>query len=229
MQGFKNPAVFALEYEHVPNAEFSEQLAETAAGWLFLVSQFPNSHLVMAGDSNGATLVMSLLLQMANPANALPLMSPIPPAAAVLISPWAFSKYDRKDNTVDFMSVKILDNYARLYSSNPSNFVEVYESPGLCRSKAWWTKAFPVTGIYLMYGQDEIMAQEIEDLTVVLSQVGQVRAEKEPGHVHAWPIVQMFLGRSIEDRESGVEAISNNLSYMLLWKASLTSAPPTAW
>lgn len=223
MQGFKNPAIFALDYEHVPNAEFEDQLAETAAGWMYLVSKFPNSHLALAGDSNGATLAMSLLLHMANPANALPLTNPIVPGAAMLISPWSFAKYDRQDNTVDYLNVKALNHYARCFCSSPSDFIEVYQSPGLCKSKAWWTKAFPVTGIYLTYGQDEIMAQEIEDLALVLSQVGPVRIEKEAGQIHAWPIVQMFTGKSIEDRESGVESIATNLAYMLLWKATLTT------
>lgn len=223
MQGFRNPAVYALEYEHVPNADFSDQLTETAAGWIYLVSRFPNTHLVMAGDSNGATLVMSLLLHMANPGNSLPLTTPVAPAAAVLISPWAFTTHDRKDNKVDYINVKELNQYARLYSSSASEFLEVYQSPGLCRSKAWWAKAFPVMGIYLMYGQDEIMAKEIEDLSVVLSQVGRVRVEREIGQVHAWPITQMFMGRTIEDREAGVEAITSNLAYMLLWASSLTA------
>lgn len=229
MQGFKNPAIFALEYEHVPNAEFPEQLSETAAGWMYLVSQFPNSHLVLAGDSNGASLAMSLLLHMANPSNALPLTAPVPPAAAILISPLAFSKYDRKDNKVDFLNVKSLDHYARLHTSDPSEFVEVYQSPGICRSKAWWAKAFPVMGIYLMYGQEEILAREIEDMSLVLGQVGKVRVEAEVGQVHSWPIVQMFIGRTIEDRETGVEAISCNIAYMLLWKASLTTSPMSRW
>lgn len=227
MQGFKNPAIFALDYEHVPNAEFPEQLSETVAGWMYLVTQFPNSHLVLAGDSNGAALAMSLLLHMANPARSLPLTTPVPPSAAILISPWAFSKYDRHDNKVDFMNVKALDHYARLYTPNPKDHTEVYQSPGLCKSKAWWAKAFPVTGMYIMYGEDEIMAQEIEDMSLVLSQVGRVRVEGEVGKLHAWPIVQMFIGRTIEDREAGVESISSNLSYMLLWKASL--APKTQW
>lgn len=229
MQGFKNPAIFAIEYEHVPNAEFPEQISEIAAGWMYLVSQFPNSHLVISGDSNGATLAISLLLHMANPSDALPLVTPVPPAAAVFMSPWAFSKYDRHDNKVDYLNTKLLDQYATLYASTVGDYLEVYQNPGLCKSRAWWTKAFPVTGIYLLYGRDEIMAKEIEDLALVLEQVGQVRLEGEIGQVHAWPIVQMYIGRTMEDREAGVEAIANTLAYMLLWKSSFATSPQTRW
>lgn len=225
MQGFKNPAIFALDYEHVPSADFPEQLSETAAGWVYLVSQFPNAHLVMAGDSNGASLVMSLLLHLANPANLLPLTTPVVPAAAVLISPWAFAARDRKENEVDYMNVRSLNHYSVLQSSDATELLQVYQSPGLCKSKAWWTKAFPVTGIYLTYGKDEVMAQEIEEISFVLNQAGQLRVERETGQIHSWPIVQMFLGRTIEDREAGVEAVSGNLAYMLLWEASLTNEP----
>lgn len=223
MQGFKNPSIFALEYEHVPNAKFPEQFSEVAAGWMYLVSKVPNSHLVLSGDSNGATLALSLLLHMANPSTSLPFVSFFPPAGAVFISPWLYSQYDRKDNPNDYLCTKLLNKYAILYSGKPKETVDVYQSPGMCRSKAWWAKAFPISGIYLMYGRDEIMVEEIEEFGVMLEQAGKIRLEGEIGQVHAWPIVELFVGRKMDEREAGVEAISCTLAYMLLWKSSFAS------
>lgn len=225
MQGFRNPAIFALEYEHVPNAEFSEQFSEVAAGWMYLVSKCPNSHLVISGDSNGATLALSLLLHMAKPSHSLPLVSPVLPAGAVFISPWLHSKYSRKKNQNDYIGPKLLEKYFTLYSGKSKDCIEVYESPGLCKSRAWWAKAFPIAGIYLLYGRDELMAKEIEDFAMIIEQVGHVRLEGEIGQVHCWPIVELFVGRTMDERESGIEAITSTLAYMLLWKSSFTSNP----
>jgi acetyl esterase/lipase len=61
--GYRNPALFALDYSLVPDAVFPTQLQETLAGYQYVLSIAQNpSRICVGGDSAGATLILSFLL-----------------------------------------------------------------------------------------------------------------------------------------------------------------------
>ncbi|KAK5002209.1 hypothetical protein LTR39_006748, partial [Cryomyces antarcticus] len=61
--GYRNPALFALEYTLVPDAVYPTQLHETIAGYDYVTSIIKDpSRICVGGDSAGATLILSMLL-----------------------------------------------------------------------------------------------------------------------------------------------------------------------
>lgn len=83
-----NPALFALEYTLVPTGTYPTQLDETLAGYKWVLSKLPphlsSRRVCVAGDSAGATLMLSLLLTMAEEEDGHANL----PGFATLISPW---------------------------------------------------------------------------------------------------------------------------------------------
>jgi acetyl esterase/lipase len=219
MQGFRNPAIFALDYTPVPEVSFNGQLAEATQGWDYLVQNYTDCPIAVAGDSNGATLALSLLLHIARPYPSAPLVAK-KPDAAVLISPWTQLFSVKQSNKSDYLSPKLLLRYAEKYVGEVGDTTNVYYSPGLCRSREWWTQAFPELGIYLTYGQEEILAPEIEQLEGILSKCGRIKIEAQPNQIHAWPVIMNFLGRDRQSREAGIELTTSNLAKMVLWHSS---------
>lgn len=129
-----NPAIFALEYSLVPSATYPTQLHETRAAYDFCRSQVADgdcSRIVVAGDSAGATLVMSLLLSLAREGDAgtaeqedlgrtrresREKKQGLRPGFATLISPWCkLVSGDHVDTASDYLNSGSLHLYARQY------------------------------------------------------------------------------------------------------------------
>src|SRR3569833_2408266 len=90
--GYKNPAIFALEYTLVPDGVFPTQLVEALHGYEHVLSFARDpAKVVVSGDSAGAAIVLSLLLNLTHPPpKPHPLPTPIPPGLpglALLMSP----------------------------------------------------------------------------------------------------------------------------------------------
>lgn len=65
--GYENPSIFALEYTLVPDDSFPKQLEEAIAGYEHVLSMVGDPGKVcVSGDSAGATIIISLLLHLAN-------------------------------------------------------------------------------------------------------------------------------------------------------------------
>ena len=83
--GYSNPAIFALEYDLVPDAQFPTQLEQTVTGYEYVCSITRDpSRICVSGDSAGATLILSLLLMIGGK----PDHEKKRPGFASLISPW---------------------------------------------------------------------------------------------------------------------------------------------
>ena len=54
--GYRNPAIFALDYTLVPDASFPVQLEETCRGYEHVLTLADPSNVCVAGDSAGAFL-----------------------------------------------------------------------------------------------------------------------------------------------------------------------------
>lgn len=216
MQGFKNPAIFAIEYSQ--QNKFNCQLSEITHGWNYLCEKFSHSKLVLVGDSNGATLSLSFLLHIVQPYSLSVTSCPHQPLAAILISPATCLYTSKTATSSDYMSPNTIHKYSRFYKDDNTSSNDLYHNPGLNKSTTWWSSALPPRGIVLMYGQAEMLSPEIEQLYLTIRQCGKtVKLDGEPGQLHSWPIIMALLGRSRQAKEAGPARIANSLAKMVLW------------
>ena len=116
--------IFSLDYSLVPEARYPTQLQQLAKAYEYLLSSTPADKIVIAGDSAGASLLLSFLLHIIRPCPELEAASrPLStPAAVILISPWCHidSRHtptsSAKAADEDFLDTTMLDEYARLYT-----------------------------------------------------------------------------------------------------------------
>ena len=218
---YRNPCAFALEYTLVPDATYPTQLTETIAGYKYILSRISGSpkkaasRICFGGDSAGATLLLSLLLHIADQGS---LKLP-PPAYATLISPWpTLTTHLHKPTSSDFISPSSLHLYASQYASTASNPSSQTLSPGICTSYSLWARASPLEGMIVAYGADEVLAPDIVALIRVLRESAvSVSVREEAGGIHAWVVASLFLGQREEDRTKGLNdlvwGISRNIPH----------------
>jgi acetyl esterase/lipase len=215
MQGFRNPAIFAIDYSQ--QSKFNSQLSNVTRGWNYICNEFAYSNLVLLGDSNGATLSLSFLLHAVQPYPRSVSACSRQPLAAILISPATYLFSPKTATSTDIMTPNTLMRYSKSYKDHDADSTDVYHSPGLARSTEWWARALPERGTILIYGQEEMLAPEIEELYSMLKQCGKVKLEGEQGQLHSWPTVMTVLGRSRQAKEAGSARIANSLAKMVLW------------
>ncbi|MCJ1252923.1 hypothetical protein MMC24_000729 [Lignoscripta atroalba] len=207
IHGYTNPAIFALEYTLVPDATYPTQLEETAAGYSYVLTLIRGdaSRVCVAGDSAGATLILSLLLQIAQSPNS----TKRRPGYATLISPWAtLVTDDNRDTPSDYLNASSLSLYGSQYASCESNLRSPLVSPGTCKDTIWWAKASPRNGFFIMYGSEEVFGPETRNLVVILRKSGcAVSVREEPAGIHAWPVATLFLSDTLMARVKGVKEI----------------------
>ncbi|KAL9009111.1 MAG: hypothetical protein Q9173_005832 [Seirophora scorigena] len=209
--GWRNPAIFALEYTLVPDEKYPTQLDQTVAGYDHVCHIIKNpSRICLAGDSAGATLQLSLLLHLSkssHPGKRLP-------GFATLISPWATLVTPKNRNTPsDYLNADSLHLYGRQYAGTARNLKEALVSPGMCKDREWWMRACPSEGFCFMYGSEEVFGPEVRDLIALLRRSGcAVRVREEPGQVHAWPVVSLFLADTAAERTKGLRDLTKVIS-----------------
>lgn len=205
--GYRNPAIFALEYDLVPDAQFPTQLKQTVTGYEYVcsITQDP-SRICVSGDSAGATLILSLLLVIAG----LPDYENHRPGYASLISPWpTLVSMKNRDTRSDYLNTESLHLYGRQYAGNEANLRDPLVSPGVCKDIKLWSKASPAAGFTFMYGSEEVFGPEIRDLVTVLRKSGSyVSVREEPGSIHAWPVAALFLADTQTQRQKGLRDLT---------------------
>ncbi|KAI1815314.1 Alpha/Beta hydrolase protein [Poronia punctata] len=213
--GYENPSIFALEYSLVPDNTFPKQLDEAVAGYEHVLSTVGSpGRVCVGGDSAGGTIVLTLLLHLANPNYKAGLVKGYgdrhlgKPAFAVLISPWVTLLSEKHRNTEsDYLDARSLHAYARRYSGDyaPS---DPLVSPGRCKDAVWWHEACPLRGIHLEYGTEEVFAPDIEDLVRFWDKNGiEVSSRGHRGGIHAWPVASLFLSDDPKRRLDGLNSI----------------------
>ena len=203
--GYKNPAIFSLEYTLVPDAAYPKQLEQTVAGYDFVCSIVEkSSRICVGGDSAGATLILSLLLYLAKNSSR---YSKLKSAFATLISPWTTLISTKNRNTPsDYLNSDSLHLYARQYAGSEDVHTEPLISPGVCKDGAWWVEAAPSAGFGILFGSEEVLGPEMRDLISLLRRHNcAVSVREEPGSIHAWPVVTLFLSDTQAERQKGLK------------------------
>ena len=215
--GYKNPAIFALEYTLVPDASYPTQLQEVSEGYRHVLNVVRDPSIIcVSGDSAGAMLVLSFLLHLGDqrPNSYAPCRQRLTkPALAVLISPWVTLVSSRDRNTEsDYLDVHQLHRYGRQLAGGHISENDPLISPGCCSDISWWRRASPFKGIFVTYGEDEVFAPEIEELVRVLQRAGIIiDSKKEPGGIHAWPVASLFLCATKDKRLEGLTTVTDEI------------------
>jgi acetyl esterase/lipase len=213
--GFRNPAIFALEYTLVPDACYPTQLQQTMAGYKHVLSIIQDSSKVcVSGDSAGALLILSLLLHLAHTSDNEIEMDSIRPGMAILISPWVTLVSEKDKNTPsDYLDTDSLHLYAHQYAGKKVAVNDPLISPGNCKDVELWRQASPSKGFGLLFGSVEVFAPEIRDLAMLLHKAGiNVVTREEQGEIHAWPVATLFLSSKREERQRGLKTIVHMIS-----------------
>ncbi|KAG0647643.1 Meiotically up-regulated [Hyphodiscus hymeniophilus] len=213
--GYRNPAILALEYTLVPDQSYPVQLQQAIAGYKHaLAITKDSSKICVSGDSAGGTLILSLLLHLANSSSelngsSLAAAQSMVPAMAVLISPWTTLVSSKDRNTPsDYLDVTNLHHYAHQYARNKISIHDPLISPGKCKDVSWWRQASPSKGFFITYGAEEVFAPEIRDLVATLEKAGlKVEAQDQKDGIHAWPVAALFLSSTREERQKGLKSI----------------------
>lgn len=216
--GYKNPAVFGLDYTLVPDSSFPTQLAQMVSGYEHVLGMAGSdpSIVCVAGDSAGGTLALSLLLHLAHPVSASKGRHLLEdsrhlekPGMAVLISPWpTLQSALYQNNRSDFLDVPALHLYAAQYAGKVDLLDDPVASPGNCTKLAWLIEASPTKGLHIVYGKEEVFAPEIEQFVQRMEKAGAlVTSQGETGGIHAWPVASLFLSSTEDQRVKGLGGI----------------------
>lgn len=222
--GFKNPAVFALEYTLVPDAQWPTQFNETRAGYTFLRETFGHgsaAKICVSGDSAGATLILSMLLQPGHLDQDSHYQSLHRPGLAVLLSPWTHLVSNlNQDTPSDYLDKNSLHLYAKQYAGTATTTDGVI-SPGLNTNR--WKQASPLNGFRIVYGAEEVFRPGIQETIHHMKDNGAVvKTHQQDAGVHAWPVVNLFLGDSREERLRGLDIMTE-----FVMSSSLASSLPS--
>jgi acetyl esterase/lipase len=214
---FNNPAILSLEYSLVPDASYPTQLHQAIAGYQYLQSVTQPSRIVVSGDSAGASLILSLLLYLADRSelsNGNGKQQHTLPGMAVLISPWVTLISPKDKNTgSDYLDADNLHRYARQYSGSKISVHDPRISPGKCKDVSLWGKTAPEHGFFIAYGAEEVFAPEIRDLVTILEKANvRVEYQEAMGGIHAWPVASLFLCSTREERTRGLREIVKQIT-----------------
>lgn len=205
--GYKNPALFTLEYTLVPEFTYPTQIHETLRGYEYVLSKIADSsRIVVGGDSAGATLMLSLVLYMSEE----PKLRKQLPGMGVMISPWAVIVSPKnKDTPSDYLNAESLHLYGSQYVGTKASASDPLVSPGKCRDGEWWRRASPTKGWFFIYGAEEVFAPETRELADFLREEveTEVSVHEEKGWIHAWPVVKLFLCDGQKERQSGIRSM----------------------
>ncbi|KAG4257182.1 hypothetical protein FPRO04_06832 [Fusarium proliferatum] len=232
--GFNNPAIFALEYTLVPDQVYPRQVLEALEGYKHVLEVVQDaSKICVSGDSAGGSLILSLLLELGAQAgnqdkkgikvnirsglsDADPPHLPLP-RMATLISPWitlmSNLHYSSKS---DFLDKRTLWKYAHEYAGE--NMVQQQPaSPGDCVDEGLWRAASPERGYFIVFGEEEVFAPDIEGFLKRQAKIGiQAEGQKFDGGIHAWPVASLFLSSTEDKRLQGLRAAVKEIRRRML-------------
>jgi len=221
--GYKNPAIFALEYTLVPDGVFPTQLVEALHGYEHVLSFARDpAKVVVSGDSAGAAIVLSLLLYLSQRARKPDVFGirirPGLPGLAVLMSPWVKLLDEKRTSTAsDYLDAARLNEFGLQYGGvtpwrrgeRAWSTEDPLMSPGDCRDISTWAAASPSHGFFVTYGGEEMFAPEIEAWVSEMAEAGiAVESEREEGAIHAWPVAALFLADDTDRRLRGLKSLT---------------------
>lgn len=199
-EGFQNPIVFAPLISTSSKLDFIVQNAVSKVR--DIVGE--DCHIVLAGDSIGATLIMNSLLMEDKD---------LLPAVALLVSPITqldqFDLIDLRINT-DYLSIETIEGWLEEKVINLDRL-----APG--REK-WSLESIPKFGMVISYGSEECVTSYTEDYIRKLKDIDgcKLKVDKQLAQVHNWAIINYYTERLVEHREESLQKYASIISRLLL-------------
>ncbi len=208
----------------MPDKAHPTQINEVLLGYKKVVEDAKDaSKVCVAGDSAGGALTLSLLLELATqgqsgkagaaPTKAGKSAAALPrPRLATVISPWVtLISTLHSSSSVDYLDRYMLWKYAYAYAG--AELVHrAPASPGSTTDKKLWKAACPERGYIVTYGDEEVLAADVEGFVKLQTTGGaEVSTLVEEGGIHAWPVVFMQLSADNERRLSGLRSITREI------------------
>jgi acetyl esterase/lipase len=208
--GFRNPAIFALEYSLAPEACYPVQLQQAKAGYEYVLSiTKDSSKICVGGDSAGGAIILSFLLHLARSSKSELELGRLRPGMALLISPWVTLVSSKDGNTrSDYLDIASLQLYAQQYAGSKISVHDPLISAGKCKDSELWIQLSPSKGFGILFGEEEVFAPEIRGLITLLQRSGiDITIREEKGGIHCWPVATLYLSSTKEDRQRGLKSI----------------------
>jgi monoterpene epsilon-lactone hydrolase len=170
---------FVPEYRLAPEHPFPAQLDDAIASYRWLLDRgIPASHIVVAGESAGGGLVLSLLVALRDRGSPLP-------AAAVCVSPWVdleMTGQSMRDNArFDYVARHVLQQNVRYFVPNGDT-----RNPLAAPLHADLRGLPP---LLVLAGEAETLLDDARRMAARATRHGvDVTFEIEPDMIHAWPL-----------------------------------------
>lgn len=139
------------------------------------------------------------------------------PDGLMLISPVARASWRRQDACSDIISNKSLAQWSRNCVTEDEESC-MWAVPNCIRDSEWWEEAMPRRGAVLMYGGNETLTKEIEQLAEILRNVKHMPFVVDclGDEVHSWPILRSFVARTSTEQLYGVTRVADHIGKMLV-------------
>jgi epsilon-lactone hydrolase len=194
---------FVPDYRLAPEHPFPAQLDDALASYRWLLERgVQPSRIVLAGESAGAGLVLSLLVALRDAGAPLP-------AAAVCVSPWVdldvTGKSMEQNARFDYVTRNVLRRYARYFvptgdTRNPLAAPIHADLRGL-------------PPLLVLAGEAETLLDDARRIAARAREAGvDVRLEIEPDMIHAWPLFASAFPRAQRTIEEMAAFVRSHLT-----------------
>uniref|UniRef100_A0A7S1NJ14 Alpha/beta hydrolase fold-3 domain-containing protein n=1 Tax=Eutreptiella gymnastica TaxID=73025 RepID=A0A7S1NJ14_9EUGL len=189
---YTKSTVLAVDYRRPPENPFPAPLEDAAAAYEWLLQRMPTNRIVIAGDSAGGGLGLTLMVALKKAGRPLP-------GGAVLLSPWVELKDTYRDSWTrnagyDFLDSGLATYFARAYAGGQD-----MDHPKLSPVNADLTGLPP---IHIEVGECEMLLDQVFILANRLSKAAvDVRLVVAEDMVHVFPMFTFAFPTPMEDGE----------------------------
>jgi len=182
-----NSEVFVPDYRLAPEHRYPAALEDALEAWKFVRSFRPSAPILVAGDSAGGGLGLSLLVRLRD-------LGMTMPAGALLLSPWtdltvSGASIDRNRGRDLWFTRSLLDTWAGYYAGDAD------------RSSAYLSPVFAelsgLPPLLLLVGEDEVLLDDALRVRDAAQSAGtEVRLHLGKSMQHDWPLTLPWLEES---------------------------------
>ncbi len=194
--------IWLPDYRLAPEHPYPAALDDVRSVYLDMLQHYAPSNIVLAGDSAGGALVLSLLLRLRDEGQPLP-------AAALALSPYAdlsnsMNSRIRCDARDDMLSLDMLHSGRDIYLAG-ADPRQPYASPAFGDYQQ-------LPPLWLSCSQDECLADDAQEVARRARQAGvSVELLERPQLPHVWPIFYPFIHEARQDQEAILDFLRHHL------------------
>lgn len=212
-----NTSILFLSYDLAPAVKYPRQLQQAASLLTHVLNVMHKSpaNIVIAGDSAGGNLVLSLMSHLSHPHPSkeipvIPITLSAPLKAIVLMSPWVDFRITTdsftRNATKDCLSQTGGQKWSNAFMGqkpphpNADNYNQPIQAPA-----SWW-EGLKAEEVLVVGGKDEVLLDGIEEWVGTLQKVeslkGHLTVKITEGEGHDQPMMDIMMGYPTEGEQS---------------------------